>query len=114
MDDPHLDDGEQLQEQVAPPPEVPAPESEAPGIPWGLAASLLIAVLVVVFSVQNTQLVELQFLAWRARAPLAVVVSAVVVAAVLLDEILGFLLRRRRRRRRAERAELARLRRGGS
>lgn len=78
---------------------------------WGLALFLLLAILVVVFTVQNTQPVGLEFLAWEGRFPMALIIIVVVAVTVILDEILGLILRRRRRRRAAERAELERFRR---
>jgi uncharacterized integral membrane protein len=79
-------------------------------LPFGLVFLLLLALLIVVFAVQNTQSVRIQFLAWEGRFPLAIVIIAVVVATIILDELLGLVFRRRRRKRVAERAELERLR----
>jgi|FLYL01.1.fsa_nt_gi uncharacterized integral membrane protein len=92
------------------------PAEEAPvvkdgGVPWGLALFFLLAVALVVFIAQNTQDVELRFLQWEGRFPLAVIILGVAVAAALADEVLLWVLRRRRRRRAEERAELDRLRR---
>lgn len=89
----------------------PAPYSEpTPGIPWRLALFLLLAVVVVIFAVQNTQDVELQFLGWSWQLPLVIIITITVVVSVLLDEILGGIIKRRQRRRRMERKELERLR----
>jgi uncharacterized integral membrane protein len=93
-------------------PAEPVTASRGTDIPWGLAITLLIAIGVVVFAVQNTQTVEIRFLGWERNFPLAVVLLAVVIVSVVLDEVFGALLRRRRRRRRQEREELRRLRRG--
>lgn len=86
------------------------PVVESPGIPWGLALALVVAVLLIVFAVQNTQTVQLRFLVWETTAPLVIVVAVAVVAAIVFDELLGWALRRRRRRRLAEKEELRRLR----
>ena len=83
------------------------------GFPWGLVLFLILAVIVVIFSVQNTQDVDLRFLNWSWELPVVVVIMVTVVVSVLLDEILGGLLKSRRRRRRAEMAELTRLRQKG-
>ena len=80
------------------------------GIPWGLGFFLLVSVLLVVFAVQNTQLVTLNFMGWDGEFPLVVIIVAVAVVAIILDEVLGAVLRRRRRQRRAEKEELKRLR----
>lgn len=90
----------------------PAQVNGRPGIPWGLAGSLLLISAVVVFAVQNTQPVLLEFLGWEAVVPLVVIVMVAFVVAVLFDEILGVFWRRRRARRAAEREELRRLREG--
>jgi uncharacterized integral membrane protein len=76
------------------------------GIPWGLIFFLILSVLMAVFTVQNTQDVELQFLGWSGEFPLIMIIVGVFVTAVVLDEILGTILRRRRRTRRIEKQEL--------
>ncbi len=91
------------------PPATP-PKVPSSGIPWGLAAFLVLALIVAIFAVQNPQDVEISFLVWDWRFPLAVVIIAVVAVSVILDEVLGALLRRRRRKRRAEKQELKQLR----
>lgn len=80
------------------------------GIPWRLGLFLLLAVVVVIFAVQNTQEVELQFLGWSWQLPLVIIITITVVVSVLLDEILGGIIKGRRRKRRVERSELKRLR----
>jgi uncharacterized integral membrane protein len=90
----------------------PAPEvvSVDAGIPWGLIFFLILSVLMAVFAVQNTQDVELEFLGWSGEFPLIMIIVGVFVTAVVLDEILGTILRRRRRTRRLEKQELERYR----
>lgn len=84
-----------------------------PGIPWRITLFLVLAVVVVVFAVQNTQAVELRFLAWDWRLPLVIIILVAVVVSVLLDEIVGGMLKRRRLHRRRDREELHRLRGAG-
>jgi uncharacterized integral membrane protein len=97
-------------------PEPPTARTESPRLtartelPFGLVGMLLLSLLVVVFTVQNTDPVNVGFLAWEGEFPLAVVVIAVVVVTVVIDEVAGVFLRRRRRRRAAEKEELRRLR----
>jgi uncharacterized integral membrane protein len=88
-------------------PEVAAVDT---AIPWGLIFFLILSVLMAVFAVQNTQDVELEFLGWSGEFPLIMIIVGVFVAAVILDEILGAVLRRRKRTRRLEKQELERLR----
>lgn len=80
------------------------------GIPWRLGLFLALTVIVVIFAVQNTQQVELEFLGWSWRLPLVIIITITVVVSVILDEILGGIIKRRQRRRRLEREELKRLR----
>lgn len=96
-------------ENERPETEAPAPERR-PDVPWGVAGFLVLALLLVVFAVQNTQSVELRFLGFEGSYPLVVIIITVVVVTVILDEILGFVMRRRRARRTREREELKRLR----
>jgi uncharacterized integral membrane protein len=99
-------------EPVPPKSAMPEPVNARGELPWGLVLFLLLIALIVVFAVQNTADVPLEFLGWSARFPLAVVIIAVVLVTVVLDEVLGLFLRRRRRRRLAEKEELRRLRDG--
>lgn len=80
------------------------------GIPWGLASFLVLVILIAAFAVQNPADTEINFLGWSWQFPLALVIIAVVAVSVVLDEILGAVLRRRRRRRRADKHELRELR----
>lgn len=84
---------------------------ERSGAPWGLAAFLIGVLLLVIFVVQNVQEVALRFLGWEGEYPLSLIIIVVIALTVLLDEILGGVLRSRRRKRRADKAELRRLRR---
>jgi uncharacterized integral membrane protein len=77
---------------------------------WSLAVFLLIGLGFVVFAVQNTIDVPVRFLNWEfdVSLPLLLVVTALI--AVLADEVIGLIRRRRRRTRIAEREELKRYR----
>ncbi len=103
---PPIDDSPRGVPEKRPTPEVAVDA----GIPWGLIFFLILSVLMAVFTVQNTQDVELQFLGWSGEFPLIMIIVGVFVTAVILDEILGTILRRRRRTRRLERQELERYR----
>lgn len=102
-------------------PEEAAPsfeERHEPGliarIRWGLVAFIVLALAVIILSAQNTQEVELNALGWTARAPLVVIILVTVLVTVVLDELVGVILRARRRKRLAEKEELRRLRRDRS
>lgn len=87
------------------------PRAESgPGIPWLLTLFLLLTVVVVIFAVQNTQDVELRFLGWSWNLPLVIVILIAVVVSIVLDEVLGGIIKRRRAKRRRDLAELQRLR----
>lgn len=98
-------------DQSAPEPSQPAePSRPAPtkvGVPWAIIFFVILSVLIAVFAVQNVQDVELQFLGWSGEFPLILIVVGVFAIGVVLDEILGAVIRRRRRIRQAERQELA-------
>ncbi|GIU93307.1 MAG: hypothetical protein KatS3mg011_2213 [Acidimicrobiia bacterium] len=83
-----------------------------PGISWGLVAFLLLSISLVVFTWQNTQHTTIRFVVWEWRVPLAVLIIGVLVAGMVLDQVIGLIVRRRRRRRLAEKEELRRLRAG--
>lgn len=75
------------------------------GIAWRLIVVLLLALVLVVFAVQNTQSVNLSFFLWSWKVPVAVVLVGAVVVTVILDEALGFWWRRRRARQAVARQE---------
>ncbi len=118
MDRERTPDGEQAKAEEprkGEPPSRPTKPEPAPlpidaGIPWGLVFFLILSVLMAVFAVQNTQDVELEFMTWSGEFPLIMIIVGVFVTAVILDEILGTMLRRRRRTRKMEKQELERLR----
>lgn len=90
----------------AKPASAPPPAPVGNGFPFGLIMFLILSVLLAVFAVQNTQDVELEFLGWRGQFPLIMIVVGVFATAVILDEILGAILRRRKRVRKQEKQEL--------
>lgn len=87
--------------------ETPAP---GPGVPWGGIAMTIGLILVVVFAVQNTEAVDVDFLWLSGSFPLSIIIltTAVVSGVVALAGAIFF--RRRRAKRRAEKAHLKKLR----
>ena len=71
---------------------------------------LLALALLVVFAVQNTDPVPVEFLWTDGEFPLALVILITVAIVVLLVELFGMFYRRRRRKRLAERQELRKFR----
>jgi uncharacterized integral membrane protein len=80
------------------------------GVAWGAVIILVALALLVVFAIQNTDPVPVEFLWLDGEYPLALVILITVAVVVLLVELFGLLYRRRRRKRVAERQELKRLR----
>lgn len=80
------------------------------GMAWGAVVILVALALLVVFAIQNTDPVPVEFLWLDGEYPLALVILITVAVVVLLVELFGLLYRRRRRKRVAERQELKRFR----
>ena len=80
------------------------------GLFWGLVVGVLLSVVVIVFSAQNTGDATINFLPWEWSSPLFVVILVSLIMGIVLDEIAGLVYRSRRRRALTEREELKRLR----
>lgn len=89
-------------------------EYQGTGFYVGVVAILLFALALLVLAVQNTQEVDIDFFGLEFTVPLFAVAIGAAILAVILDELIGLVWRRRRRTRLAERAELGRLRAGGA
>ncbi len=85
-------------------------EYSGTGFYVGLAAILVFALILLILAVQNTQDVDVSFLGWDFTVPLFSVAIGAALAAIILDELIGLVWRRRRRSLLAERAELSTLR----
>ena len=79
-------------------------------IRWGLVAFIAISIVVIVLAAQNTQVVNVKAFWWEADAPLVVIILVTVLISVVLDELVGLIIRWRKRKRDAERQELRELR----
>lgn len=84
-----------------------AVEYRGTGFYVGLGAILLFAFVLLVLSVQNTQNVTVEFLGWDFTIPLFGVAIGAALVAIVIDELVGLVWRRRRRSLLAQRAELA-------
>ena len=84
--------------------EARVPESTPPAapprkIPWGrLAAAGLVIAALVIFAVQNTDDVNVQFLAWDIDVPLVFVIAIAIGLALVADDLIGYWWRRRKER----------------
>jgi uncharacterized integral membrane protein len=85
-------------------------EFRGTGFYVGLGAILLFAVILLILAVQNTQNVTIDFLGWNFTIPLFGVAIGAALIAIVIDELVGLVWRRRRRSLLAERAELESLR----
>jgi uncharacterized integral membrane protein len=66
---------------------------------WSLIVGVVLALAVVIFVLQNSDPILVEFLGWQGEVSLAGLVLVVALAAIVLDELFGALYRRRRRRR---------------
>jgi len=103
-------------DQVEQPEPVAVPEPEqhrvfaGTGISWAFIFGVLLTVAVIVLAVQNTDAVPVTLYFWETSAPLIIVMVVTGLAAILIDELIGMIIRRRKRKVLAEREELKRLR----
>jgi uncharacterized integral membrane protein len=90
--------------------ETPEPEGPPTDLPWGGIVATVGLSLVVVFAVQNTETVAIDFLWMSGRFPLSIVILVTAVASAGFTTLGGVFYKKRRRRRRAEKDELKYLR----
>ena len=86
--------------------EPPEPEKPPADIPWGGIVATVGLILVVVFAVQNTEVVTVKFLWMDAEFALSIVILVTTLAAGIISAVATAFLRKRRRKRRAEKDEL--------
>jgi uncharacterized integral membrane protein len=85
----------------------PSTESEKPagtGLSITVAIGILLLVLFAIFAVQNTQKLEVEFLAWTFQTSRITMLLVTAAIFIILDEIVGYLWRRRRRQRKVAKA----------
>ena len=89
-------------EPASPPPGDPLRGSRTSGAWFAVVLLAVLLLLLVIFIAQNTQDVEVSFLAWEGRAPLAVSLLVASLVGILIAVVAGSLrilqLRRRVRR----------------
>jgi uncharacterized integral membrane protein len=98
--------GPEQTEQSAPPPasgKDPLRRSRTSGAWFAVVALAVLLLLLIIFIAQNTQDIEVSFLGWDVRAPLAVSLLIASLVGILLAVVAGSLriLQLRRRVRRA-------------
>ena len=75
-----------------------APEGDKTKISPALIISLIIAVLAVIFIIQNARDAQVKFLFWDGTLSLWIVLLLTLIVGVLLDRVVTWALRRRRAR----------------
>jgi uncharacterized integral membrane protein len=85
-------------------------EFHGTGLYWSLLLGLILATVILIGIVQNSQSVQVQYLVWHLNTPLIVVLLVTIVASVLLSALVGVAWRHRRRRQLADQEELRGLR----
>jgi len=83
---------------------VPAPEQTRAGLSITLAVGIVLLVLFAIFAVQNTERIEVEFLAWTFQTSRITMLLATAAVFIVLDEIAGYMWRRRRRQRKVAKA----------
>lgn len=88
----------------AAPPASGTAQPARPGVSITMAIGIVLLVLFAVFAVQNTQTIEVEFLAWTFQVSSITMLLITAAIFIVLDEIAGFIWRRRRRQRKLAKA----------
>lgn len=81
----------------------PAPKpGGAFAFPWRLVMALAVFGIIVVFALQNTDSVDVNFLLWDFRAPLIVLITATMVLSVVFGDMIDWWWRRRKKQRKGD------------
>ena len=97
-----MDEIRDLEDELEP----PQPEEPTEGLPWSGIVATVGLILVVVFAVQNTEVVTVKFLWMDAEFALSIVILVTTLAAGIISAVATAFLRKSRRKRRAEKDEL--------
>jgi uncharacterized integral membrane protein len=80
--------------------------AESDGVPWGGLVVTVFLMMLVVFAVQNTEVVTVEFLWMNGEFALSIVILVTTLVAGIISAVATAFLRKRRRKRRAEKDEL--------
>jgi len=96
------------------PPAPPEPEKVyvGTGISWAIVFGVLLIVVIAVLALRDTAAVTVDLLFWQIEAPLISVILGVAAITVVIDELIGMILRIRKRRLKKQKEELKRLKKG--
>lgn len=122
VEEPTREEGEPLTQPVPAEPETIAEPVEArpvekkvyvgTGVSWAILLGVLLIAFIAVLAAQNTASVTVNLLFWKVEAPLISVILGVAAVTVVIDELIGVIVRLRRRRRLRQRDELKELKKG--
>ena len=80
------------------------------GISWAFIFGAILTAAIIILAVQNTDSVPVKLFFWETEAPLIIVMLVTALVVILIDEMIGLIIRRRKRKVLAEREELKRFR----
>jgi len=70
--------------------------------PWRLVSALVVFGIIVIFALQNTQSVDVNFLFWDFSIPLIVLITATMVLSVVFGDMIDWWWRRRKKKQKEE------------
>ena len=79
------------------------------GVSWAIVFGVLVVVVVAILAAVNTTPTELDLVFWQGEVPLISIILVVAALAVVVDELVGLIVRRNRRRRLHEKHQLRQL-----
>jgi len=81
---------------------IPSGEPPKPGrdfpFPWRLFSALSVFALIVIFALQNTDYVDVNFLFWEFRVRLIIVITFTMVLSVVFGDMIDWWWKRRKRK----------------
>lgn len=85
---------------------IPGASAPKPGgtfaFPWRLVMALAVFGIIVIFALQNTDSVDVNFLFWDFGIPLIVVITATMVLSVIFGDMIDWWWRRRKKQRKGD------------
>ena len=70
--------------------------------PWRLVSALAVFGIIVIFALQNTQSVDVNFLFWDFGIPLIVVITGTMVLSVVFGDMIDWWWKRRKKKRKED------------
>ncbi len=80
----------------------PAKPGRAIAFPWRLVSALVVFGIIVIFALQNTDSVDVNFLFWDFSIPLIVLITATMVLSVVFGDMIGWWWKRRKKKHQEE------------